>query len=71
MTQLGRDNLFGGVGGAFVREVTVSAENPLLEAPGAMRAILQHFHVVIGLKQEHVGAAHPFNNQSRGMAEVG
>jgi hypothetical protein len=51
--------------------MAVPAEDALLKAPGAARTILEHFDIVIGLNQEHVGSAHPLNHQARGVAEVG
>lgn len=70
MAQVGRHNLLGGIGGAFIGEMAVPAQDALLEAPGTMRAILKHFDVMIGFQQQDVRAAHPFKHQFRGMAEV-
>jgi hypothetical protein len=45
--QFGRHNLFGHVRGGFIAKVAMPAQNPLFKAPGAMRAILQEFDIVV------------------------
>jgi hypothetical protein len=70
MLHFGRDDLFDSVGSGFVREVAVPAKNALLEAPRPVRTFLQHFDVVIGLQQEHMGATNALQRQSRRMPEV-
>ena len=47
VAQFGAHDLLGGFGGGFVGEMTVAAKDALFEAPGTMRAILQHLDVVI------------------------
>ncbi len=47
MAQIGRHDFLDAIGGGFVREMAVTAEDALLQTPRAMRTILQHLHVVI------------------------
>lgn len=70
MAQVRRDNLLGGVRSALIGEVAVPAEDALLEAPGAMRTILEHFDIVVSFQQQDVCAAYPFEHEFCGMAEV-
>ena len=55
----------------FVREMAVPAEDALLQAPRAMRAILQHAHVVIGFEHKRIGFADTFQHELGDVAEVG
>ena len=71
VTQLSRHNLFGGIGGTVVGEVSVAAEDALLEAPRAAGVFLQEFYIVIGFQQENIGSADAFDDQSGGVTKVG
>ena len=71
MAQVGRHDLFDGLGSGFVGEVTVPAEDALFKAPGPMRGILQHLDIVIGFEEEHVGATDSFEHELGGVAQVG
>ncbi len=51
MTQLGGHELLRGIGGGFVGEMAMTAEDALFEAPGPVRAILQQLDIVIGFEQ--------------------
>jgi len=51
--------------------MAVPAEDALLDAPGAFGVLLQQFQVMIGFKQQNVGASDTFNDQFGGIAEVG
>ncbi len=71
MAQVSRDDLLGGIGGRLVREVAVPAQDPLLETPGTVGALLQHLHIVVGLQYQSISAADPFEHQPGGMTEIG
>ena len=71
MAQVGGHDLLGGISGGFVREVAMPAQDALLEAPGAARAILEHLDVVVGLQHQGMGGADPFEHQPGGVAKVG
>jgi len=51
--------------------MAVTAKDALLEAPRTAWAILQHLHVVIGLKDEDVRGVDAVEHQLGGVAEVG
>ena len=55
MPQIGRHEMFDRVGGGLVGEMSVAAENALFEAPGSVRAILEHFDVMVGFQQQDIG----------------
>ena len=71
MAQFGGHDLRGGFGGGFVGKMAVTTENALLETPRPARTILEHFHVVIGFKDEHVRRTNTLEDQFRHVAEVG
>lgn len=71
MAQFGGHNVLRGIGGRFVGKMAVPSEDSLLKAPRSARAVLQHFHVVIGFQHERVGVAHAFADEPREVAEVG
>src|SRR5262249_51163539 len=71
MAQLGRHNLLGRFSRRLIRQMTVPAEDPLLKTPGPMRAILQHFHIVVGFQHQHIGPAHTLQHKLRRMTEIG
>ena len=71
MAQIGGHDLRSGFGGSFVGEMAVTAEDPLLEAPGTARAFPQHLYVMVGLQHQHVCGARPFDDQFGHVAEVG
>jgi hypothetical protein len=71
VAQFGGHDLRGGFGGGDVREMAVAAEDALLEAPRAARAILQHLHVVIGFEHEDVCGADAVEHELGCVAEVG
>jgi hypothetical protein len=71
MAEVPGHNLFGDVGGGFIREVTVAAKDALFKAPGPVRAILQQFDIVIGFENQHISATNSFDRQPGGVAEVG
>jgi hypothetical protein len=70
LTQSGGHDLRDGLGGGDVGDVTVPAKDALLQRPRTARAILQHFHVVIGFEYEDVRGADAFQNQFRDVAKV-
>src|SRR3989442_9668282 len=49
----------------------MSAEDALLKAPRASRVILEHFHVVIGFKHQHIRAPYPLNDELGRMPKIG
>lgn len=69
--QFGGHDLRGGLGGGLVREMAVTAEDALLQAPRAMDTILQHFHVMIGFEHENVCGARALDDEPGHVAEVG
>jgi len=71
LPQLGRDQLFGHLGGCFVGKMAVAAEDALLDAPGAFGVVLQQFEVMVGFEQQHVRGAHAFDDEFGRVAEVG
>jgi len=71
MTQLGGHELLRGIGGGFVREMAMAAEDALLETPGPVRAILQQLDIVIGFEQQNIGRAQPIQDEFGHLAEVG
>ena len=71
MTQIGRHNGFGGIGRGLVGEVAVPPEDALFEAPGPVRAILQHAHVVVRFEHEHVGLPDSIQDVFGDIPEVG
>ena len=50
--------------------MAVPTEDALFEAPGAMRAILQHFNIVVGFQDQNVRTTHPFKDQLGGVTEI-
>jgi hypothetical protein len=56
--------------GRFVREMAVTAENPLFHTPGAADIILQHFHIMIRLQNEDLRFADALNDEFGRVAEV-
>lgn len=68
--ELGGHDLGGGVGGGFVGEMAVAAEDALLQAPGTA-AFLEELDVVVGLEHEDVGGANAVENEFGDVAEVG
>ena len=71
VAQFGGHDFGDAIGGGFVGEMTVAAEDSLLEAPWAAGAFLQHFHVVIGFEYERVGGADTVDDEFGDVAEVG
>ena len=71
MTQFGGHDLRGSFGGGLIREMAVTAEDALLQAPRTADTILQHFHVMIGFEDENVRGARALDDQFRHVAEVG
>src|SRR6266850_1389374 len=51
--------------------MSVATENPLFKAPWPMRRFLQHFHIVIGLEDQHICWPNTLDNELVGMTEVG
>jgi len=49
----------------------VTAEDALLQRPRTTRTFLQHFHVVVGFKHEHVRGADAFEHELGDVAEIG
>ena len=68
--QFSRNNLLRKLRRRVVREMAVSAQDALLDAPRSLRIVLQELQVVIGFEQEDVRRAHPFDNQLGGVAKV-
>jgi hypothetical protein len=64
------DDLFGEVGGGFIAEMAMAAEDPLLDAPGAAPVVLEQFQIMVGLEQQHMGGADPLNRQFGGAAQI-
>jgi hypothetical protein len=71
MTQFGGHDFRHTIRRGFVREMTVPAENALLQIPRATHAILQKLYVVIGLEHQRVGRAEAFKDELRDVAKVG
>ena len=71
LAEVGGDDLGDGFGGGDVGDVTVTAEDALLESPGTARTVLEHLHVVVGFEDEDVRGADALEHQLRDMAEVG
>jgi len=71
VTQFRGDDLFGDLCRRVVREMAVAAENALLGGPRATSVVLKHFHVVVGFEHERMGGADAFDDEFRGVAEVG
>ena len=71
LPETGRHGLRDGLGGRDIGDVAVTAEDALLERPGAARAILQHFHIVVGFEDEDVRGADAFEHEFGDVAEVG
>ena len=71
MAQFGGHDLRGGLGRGHVREMAVAPQDALFEAPSTARTILQHFHIVVGFKDEDVRGADAVEHELRRMAEVG
>jgi len=42
--------LLGAISGCLIGEMAVAAENALLETPGSVETVLQHFDIVIGFQ---------------------
>ena len=57
MAQIGRHDFCDAIGGGFVREMTVTAEDALLDAPRTAGVVLEQFHVVVRFEHESVRAA--------------
>jgi len=66
-----RDDLLSDFGGSDIGEMTVAAEDALFDAPGAPGVFLEQLQVMIGLQQENIRRADAFDDQLRGIAEVG
>ena len=71
MTQVSREDFLEGGGGVLVGEMTVPAEDSLLEAPGPMRTFLKHLHIVIRLEHEDICGAGALDHELGDMAQVG
>ena len=70
MPQVGGHDLLGGIRGGFIGEMSMPAQNALLQTPGAAWTILQHLHVMVGFQHQRMGRLDPFEHQPRGMAQV-
>jgi hypothetical protein len=70
MPQISRHDLLGGFRGGVIGQMTVTAEDALLETPRTMQTILQHFHIVIRFEHEHIRVTHPIDHQPRYMAKI-
>ena len=62
MAQARGHDLVGNLRRCLVGKMAVAAEDTLLEAPGPMWAILQHFDVVVGFQHQDVRGAHPLDD---------
>src|ERR1017187_10843622 len=71
MAQSSGDDLRGGFGSGFVREMAVASENALLETPRSSDLILQHLHVMIGFEDEDIRRTNALDDQFRHVTEVG
>jgi hypothetical protein len=71
VVQFGGHDLRGGFGGGHVREMAVTSENALFEAPGAARTILEHLHIVVGFEDEDIRGADAVEHEPGHVAEVG
>ena len=69
--QSGGHDLRNSFSGGFVGEMTVAAENSLLQTPGPARTILKHFYIMVGFKDENVRGACAFDDKLGHVAEVG
>ena len=71
VAQFGGHDERGGFGGGDIGKMAVTTKNPLLQTPRTARAILQHFHVMIGFEDEHVRGADAVEHHFRRVAEIG
>lgn len=71
MAEFGGHDLFGGIGGGFIGQMTVAAENALFQTPGPAHAVLQHLDVVIGFQHQHIRGANAIQNEFGHVPEVG
>jgi hypothetical protein len=65
-----RDNLLGQYRSGFIGEMSVPAENALLDTPGAVQVLLQQLHVMIGFQQQHGGRAYALDDQLCRVAQI-
>lgn len=70
MPQLRCDDFLDDVGGGFVRKMSVAAQNSLLQTPGTLRIILEHFDIVICFQQKDVCLANSFHHESRRVTQI-
>lgn len=70
VAQMGGHDGLGCIGRGLIGEVAVPPQDALFQAPGAVRAVLEHFHVVIGFQHQDVCLAHPFNHEFCHMPEI-
>jgi len=57
-------------GGDFIRQMSAASHDALLDRPG-VRTDAQHFEIMIGLQDKHVGAAKMDMHGIRNVAEIG
>jgi len=69
--QVCRHNLRSDLGGGFVGQVTMPAEDSLLGAPRTSSIFLEHFDIMIGFEDQNVGGADSFDDKPGGVAEIG
>src|SRR6266850_5507645 len=70
MTQIRRHNFGCGISGGLIREMSMTAKNPLLKTPGPMRTFLQQPDIVIRLEEQDVCRPNAFNDKFCSVAEV-
>ena len=71
VAKISGDQLFDGVGGSLIGQVTMASENSLLQTPRAMRAILDHFDVMVGFEDQDVCLPDTIQDHSIDVAKVG
>ena len=71
MPKVGRHDLLGRIRRGIVREVSMPAQDSLLEAPRPARAILQHFDIVVGFQHQGVGGPDSIQHQTIDVPKIG
>ena len=71
VTQTSGHDLFSGIRGVFIGEMSVPAEDALFEAPRPADGVLQHFDIVVAFEDENVGGAGAFDDEFGDVSQVG
>lgn len=70
MTKVRGNDLCRNLRRGIVRQMTVPAQDPLLRTPRAPGVLLKHLNVMIGLQDQHIRRANPFDNELGGVAKI-